>query len=122
MRCAGWTTAPRSTSSATRRAPSPATTTTVTTNEPPFLSAPTMSRPIQRNAMTIDVEDYFHSNAPSDQFPRNRWDKLPGRIEGNIELVLALLGREQISATFFTLGWIARRYPVMVRKIVAAGH
>jgi polysaccharide deacetylase family protein (PEP-CTERM system associated) len=80
------------------------------------------NRPIQRNAMTIDVEDYFHTNPPSVQFPRNRWDKLPGRIEGNLELVLALLAREQISATFFTLGWIARRYPAMVRQIVAAGH
>lgn len=81
-----------------------------------------MNRPLQRNAMTIDVEDYFHASPPSAQFPRNRWDKLPGRVEGNIERVLALLAREQVSATFFTLGWIARRYPAMVRAIVGAGH
>jgi polysaccharide deacetylase family protein (PEP-CTERM system associated) len=74
------------------------------------------------NAMTIDVEDYFQVSAFAPHIARCQWDKLPCRVERNVDLILALLARKRIHATFFTLGWIARRHPAMVRRIVAAGH
>jgi polysaccharide deacetylase family protein (PEP-CTERM system associated) len=81
-----------------------------------------MDRPLQHNAMTIDVEDYFHAAALAAHLPRPRWASLPGRVERNVELVLATFERERVKATFFTVGWIARRYPALVRAIVERGH
>lgn len=75
-----------------------------------------------RNAMTVDVEDYFHADAVEPFVPHGAWTRMPCRIERNIDIVLALLEQHQVRATFFTLGWIARRYPAMVRAISAAGH
>lgn len=75
-----------------------------------------------RNAMTVDVEDYFHADAVAAVAPHGAWTRMPCRIERNIDVVLALLDQHQVRATFFTLGWIARRYPAMVRAIGAAGH
>jgi polysaccharide deacetylase family protein (PEP-CTERM system associated) len=81
-----------------------------------------MLRPDQRNAMTIDVEDWFHADALAAHLPRGRWPGLPARVERNVDLVLSMLDGQQVKATFFTLGTIARRYPAMVRAIVANGH
>jgi polysaccharide deacetylase family protein (PEP-CTERM system associated) len=75
-----------------------------------------------RNAMTIDVEDYFQVSAFEHCIPAASWPTLECRIEANMERILALLGEHQIRATFFTLSWIAERYPALVRRIVAAGH
>jgi polysaccharide deacetylase family protein (PEP-CTERM system associated) len=75
-----------------------------------------------RNALTVDVEDYFHADAVEAVSPRSAWAGMPGRVERNIDIVLALLDQQQVRATFFTLGWIARRYPTMVRAIADAGH
>lgn len=75
-----------------------------------------------RNALTIDVEDYFQVSAFARHIPRSSWDNLPCRVEGNIDRILMLLDGQEIKATFFTLGWIAERYPSMVRKIVENGH
>ena len=74
------------------------------------------------NALTIDVEDYFQVSAFSRHVSRAEWDDLPCRIERNVDVLLELLDRESTKATFFTLGWIAERYPETVRQIVAAGH
>jgi len=74
------------------------------------------------NALTIDVEDYFQVSAFSRHVSRAEWDRLPCRIERNMDVLLELLDRESTKATFFTLGWIAERYPATVRRIVAAGH
>jgi polysaccharide deacetylase family protein (PEP-CTERM system associated) len=81
-----------------------------------------MNRPSLLNAMTIDVDDYFHADALAAHFPRSRWASLPARVEGNVDMTLSMLDQQQVKATFFTLGWIARRYPAMVRAIVANGH
>ncbi len=75
-----------------------------------------------RNAMTIDVEDYFQVSAFASHIPRDSWPGLPCRVEANIDRILALLDAAGINATFFTLGWIAERYPAMVRRIVEQGH
>lgn len=74
------------------------------------------------NAMTIDVEDYFQVSAFAPHIPRENWPALPCRVEGNIDRILGLLDAQGIKATFFTLGWIAERYPAMVRQIVDQGH
>jgi polysaccharide deacetylase family protein (PEP-CTERM system associated) len=75
-----------------------------------------------RNAMTIDVEDYFQVSAFASHISRDSWPSLPCRVEANIDRILALLDAAGIKATFFTLGWIAERYPAMVRRIVEQGH
>lgn len=77
---------------------------------------------LTKNAMTIDVEDYFHVSAFENHIARSSWDNLPCRVERNLDLILQLLNEHDVRATFFTLGWIAQRYPALVRRIVAAGH
>ena len=74
------------------------------------------------NAMTIDVEDYFHVEAFASTIDRKDWDHLPQRVERNTELILGTLAEFGAQATFFVLGWIARRHPVLVRRILAGGH
>jgi polysaccharide deacetylase family protein (PEP-CTERM system associated) len=75
-----------------------------------------------RNAMTVDVEDYFQVSAFAAHIPRESWESIPCRVERNIDRILALLDEKQAKATFFTLGWVAERYPAMVRHIVSNGH
>jgi polysaccharide deacetylase family protein (PEP-CTERM system associated) len=78
--------------------------------------------PPPRNALTIDVEDYFQVSAFEHAVARSDWPALPCRVERNVGLILDLLAAAGVHATFFTLGWIAERYPAMVRAIVDAGH
>jgi polysaccharide deacetylase family protein (PEP-CTERM system associated) len=80
-----------------------------------------MSQPVV-NALTIDVEDYFQVSALAPHFPRSEWENQTCRIERNVELILELLGEADVKATFFTLGWIAERYPQLVRRIADQGH
>src|SRR5918999_4254802 len=74
------------------------------------------------NAMTVDVEDYFQVLAFADQVRQEDWDGYPCRVERNTDLVLQMFADRGVFATFFTLGWIAGRYPQLIRRIVAAGH
>lgn len=74
------------------------------------------------NALTIDVEDYFQVSAFAPHIRRSEWDSMECRVERNIERILALLADVNATATFFTLGWIAERYPDMVRRLADAGH
>ena len=74
------------------------------------------------NALTIDVEDYFQVSAFAPYIARADWDASECRVERNVERILQLLDRRAIKATFFTLGWIAERYPHLVRRIVENGH
>lgn len=74
------------------------------------------------NALTIDVEDYFQVSALAPHFPRQHWDGVPCRVERNVDLILGLLEERGARATFFTLGWVAERFPQVVRRICAAGH
>ncbi len=89
----------------------------VPTNPPPN----PMTNPLT-NALTIDVEDYFQVSAMAPYIQRSEWDSRECRIERNIDRILALLARHATQATFFTLGWVAQRYPQMVRRIVDQGH
>jgi polysaccharide deacetylase family protein (PEP-CTERM system associated) len=74
------------------------------------------------NALTIDVEDYFQVSAFAPYIARSEWPQRECRVERNVERILAMLQTHDAKATFFTLGWIAERYPQVVRQIVAQGH
>ena len=74
------------------------------------------------NALTIDVEDYFQVSAFAPYIARADWDLCECRVERNVDRILALLDEHDTEATFFTLGWIAQRYPQLVRRIAAQGH
>jgi polysaccharide deacetylase family protein (PEP-CTERM system associated) len=75
-----------------------------------------------RHAMTVDVEDYFQVYAFFRCIPRDSWDGYAHRVEANVERILAQFAAANVTATFFTLGWIAERHPAMIRRIVDAGH
>ncbi|QLQ26773.1 MAG: DUF3473 domain-containing protein [Dechloromonas sp.] len=76
----------------------------------------------QSNALTIDVEDYFQVSAFAPHIPRSEWPTRECRVERNVDRILAMLDQHGTQATFFTLGWVAERYPALVRRIVAEGH
>lgn len=73
------------------------------------------------NILTFDIEDWFHIN-DSTWVPVDKWDGLTKRVVHNTENILALLAKHNQKATFFILGWIAERYPDLLRKIQEAGH
>lgn len=75
-----------------------------------------------RNVMSVDVEDYFQVAAFADRIPREHWERWPCRVEANVERILALFDEYGVKATFFTLGWVAERYPGLVRRISDNGH
>ena len=81
-----------------------------------------MLAPAISNALTIDVEDYFQVSAFAPYIARSDWERRECRVEANVQRILALLAERQTRATFFTLGWVAERYPKLVRDIVAGGH
>lgn len=81
-----------------------------------------MPAAIITNALTIDVEDYFQVSAFAPHIARSEWNTRECRIERNIDCILEMLACRDVKATFFTLGWIAERYPQLVRQIVHEGH
>jgi len=76
----------------------------------------------QDNILSIDVEDYFHVEAFAGVVDRSQWDTYPCRVEANTRRLLDLLAEKKTHATFFILGWVAERFPGLVREIVAGGH
>ncbi len=74
------------------------------------------------NALTIDVEDYFQVSAFAPYIERSDWNLRECRIERNVGRILDMLARREVKATFFTLGWIAERYPQLIREIANQGH
>ncbi len=75
-----------------------------------------------RNALSVDVEDWFQVGAFETVIDRKDWDSLECRVERNTDAVLALFDDAGIKGTFFTLGWVADRYPALMRRIIDAGH
>src|SRR5690242_10816850 len=91
------------------------------------VAAPSVSRSLAAaapitNALTIDVEDYFQVSAFAKHVRRSEWDSMECRVEQNVERILAMLADARSTATFFTLGWIAERYPDLIRRIANEGH
>lgn len=79
-----------------------------------------MTRPC--NAMTVDVEDYFQVQAFAHCIDRKDWDAFPRRVDMNTNRILDQFGAAGVKATFFTLGWVAQRFPSLVRRIADQGH
>ncbi|MGH8580204.1 MAG: XrtA system polysaccharide deacetylase [Gammaproteobacteria bacterium] len=75
-----------------------------------------------QNALTIDVEDYFQVEAFSAVIDRQDWPDYPSRVEKNTLLILDLLDTKNVKATFFVLGWVAKHFPALVKKIAQQGH
>jgi polysaccharide deacetylase family protein (PEP-CTERM system associated) len=74
------------------------------------------------NALTVDVEDYYHVSAFEPHVSRAEWDRYESRVERNTDRILELFDAHRVRATFFMLGIVAQRHPALVRRIVAAGH
>jgi polysaccharide deacetylase family protein (PEP-CTERM system associated) len=74
------------------------------------------------NAMTVDVEDYFHVAALAGSIDRSRWDQMEYRAEASTRRLLDIFEASNIHATFFVLGWVARRSPELIREIARRGH
>jgi polysaccharide deacetylase family protein (PEP-CTERM system associated) len=81
-----------------------------------------MSANMPRNVVSVDVEDYFHAEAFSDVVNRAHWDSYASRVVPNTRCLLELLAAVDVRATFFVLGWVAERFPDLVREIAAGGH
>ncbi len=75
-----------------------------------------------KNAMTIDVEDYFQVSAFENLVNRESWDAISPRVEKNTHILLDKFAEHDTKATFFTLGWVADKFPQLVREIVSQGH
>ena len=75
-----------------------------------------------KNALSVDVEDYFHVSGFEHVVDRDRWPEYPVRFHIGMAKILAILDRHDIQATFFFLGWIAERYPEVVADVGARGH
>ena len=99
----------------------PATRTETATSDGVLFPFRGQSVPV-RNAMTVDVEDYYQVQAFATCVSREDWDNLPSRVERNTDRLLAQFDQAGITATFFTLGCVAKRHPQIVRRIVDAGH
>jgi len=74
------------------------------------------------NAMTVDVEDYFHVAALAKSIDRSQWNDMEYRVDANTRRLLDLFDARSIKATFFVLGWVARKSPHLVREISQRGH
>ncbi|MFL9842723.1 XrtA system polysaccharide deacetylase [Sphingomonas sp. ST-64] len=74
------------------------------------------------NALSVDVEDWFQVGAFETVIARDDWSALEHRVEANTDAVIDLFAQGGVRATFFTLGWVAERYPALMRRIVDAGH
>lgn len=74
------------------------------------------------NALTIDIEDYYHVSAFDQVIDFANWDDQESRLEANAEKILTILAEEEVQATFFVLGWVAEHFPEVVKAIHAAGH
>lgn len=75
-----------------------------------------------RNALSVDVEDWFQVGAFETVIDRKDWERLDRRVETNTNAVLELFAETNLKATFFTLGWVAQRHPALIRRIVDQGH
>ena len=77
---------------------------------------------MMHNALSVDVEDWFQVGAFERTIDRSDWEGLTHRVERNTDAVLDLFAQAGVTGTFFTLGWVAERYPVLMRRIAEAGH
>jgi polysaccharide deacetylase family protein (PEP-CTERM system associated) len=74
------------------------------------------------NAFSIDLEDYFHTEVSSRDVDFEQWDRMPSRVECSVHKMLDLLDEQHVRATVFVLGWVAERYPHLIREVAERGH
>ncbi|NQZ46496.1 MAG: DUF3473 domain-containing protein [Erythrobacter sp.] len=74
------------------------------------------------NGLSVDVEDWFQVGAFEQVIARDEWDSIASRVEDNVARILDLFAQAQVHATFFTLGWVAKRHPHLIHRIAQAGH
>jgi len=75
-----------------------------------------------RNIISVDVEEYFHPSELAKSVRRDEWNSLPSLVEPQTRKVLEIFDRHQVKGTFFILGWVAERYPALIREIASHGH
>ena len=75
-----------------------------------------------KNAMSVDVEDYFQVSAFEPYIDKSSWDSQDQRVERSTHRILDLFAEHEVKATFFTLGWVAQRFPSIVKRVVEEGH
>jgi len=83
---------------------------------------PAVAMPAIVNGLSVDVEDWFQVGAFEKVIARGEWDAISTRVEDNVSRILDLFAEADVNATFFTLGWVAKRHPAMIRRIADAGH
>ncbi len=92
----------------------------------PAAPAATKIRPLQlrgdRNALSVDVEDWYHMCNAEEYLPTSRWDEYEERVTRNTRKILDMLDKFEVRATFFILGYIAHRHPGLVKEVARAGH
>ena len=74
------------------------------------------------NLFTVDLEEWFHICGVGGALAAEHWDQLPSRVESTARLLLDMLDRARVPATWFVVGWVAERHPRLIEEIVAAGH
>ena len=74
------------------------------------------------NAITVDVEEYFHATEVQNTLGQTEWSSLPSRVEHQVHNTLDMFGARNVNATFFVLGWVAERFPGLIREVAEAGH
>ena len=74
------------------------------------------------NGLSVDVEDWFQVGAFESVIERDDWNSLADRVDGNVRQILDLFDAADVKATFFALGWVAKRHGGLMREIVARGH
>ncbi|MFT6896513.1 MAG: polysaccharide deacetylase family protein (PEP-CTERM system associated) [Paraglaciecola sp.] len=72
--------------------------------------------------MTVDVEDFFHVSAFESIITPEQWKDYQPRVDGNTRRLLDLFAKHDVKSTFFVLGWVAERYPQLIKDIHAQGH
>src|ERR1035438_4596072 len=82
---------------------------------------PSLGHPAN-DVLSVDVEDYFHVEAFADQVPRSEWDRYPSRVVTNTHRLLDLFDEFGAKGTYFVLGWVAQKFPSLVREIHQRGH
>ena len=86
------------------------------------LSGNTESKPFMLNALTVDVEEHFQVEAFAERIAPSSWESNESRVERNVDRILGILHSYNATATFFVLGWVAERFPDLLRTIADAGH
>src|SRR5207302_10968961 len=84
--------------------------------------APAVTTERTLNALTVDVEDYYHVSGFEGCVARSQWHRFESRVDRSTRRLLDRLDEAGVRATFFVLGWVARPYPSVVREIAGAGH